>query len=288
LVAGKHFVKDFTDDVNYDFGSDGRPSPADNTWYDYFGARFLRTINVTGGQYTFISTSDDGVRVRVETSTGAVPSGFPSSPYWNVINDWSLHGRTVDYQSVTLVPGTYQIIMEYLEASGDAVIQLQVGTNKFSFSDSPKAGAAATFPVVKSIPFSESSLILNGVMNLDIPTGYTTAQWKPRLEFYELYFFDTNSYGAVEVSADGGFTWTQAGLGDTTTCPAQLSTSQCDPNTWGYSNWTPANNKDWLQRSHDLDSYINQNIGLRFKMHTDSSTQDGWWITDIQLGNAGS
>ncbi|MBA3871347.1 MAG: hypothetical protein H0X30_19570, partial [Anaerolineae bacterium] len=286
LVAGKHFVKDFTDEVNYDFGSDGRPSSADNTWYDYFAGRFLRTINVTGGQYTFISTSDDGVRVRVETSTGAVPSGFPSSPYWNVIQDWTLHGRTVDYQSVTLTPGTYQIIMEYLEASGDAVIQLQVGTNKFSFSDSPKPTAAST--LVKSIPYSESSLILNGVLNLNTPTGYTAAQWKPRLEFYELYFFDSNTYGSVEVSADGGFTWTQTGLGDTTSCP--IASGQCDPNTWGYANWTPAspNNKDWLQRSHDLSLYINQNISLRFKLHTDSSTQDGWWITDITLGNAGS
>ncbi len=288
LVAGLHFIKEFTDVINYAFRTDGRPGTASNTWYDGYGARFLRTINVTGGEYTFITTSDDGVRVRVETSTGAVPSGFPSSPYWNVINNWGTHSRYVNYQAVTLIPGSYQIIMEYFEGSGDAYAQLQVGTNKFSFSDSPKDGQGSTFPVVNSIPYSESSLILDGVLNLNTPAGYTAAQWKPRLEFYELFYFASNSYGAVEVSPDGGFTWTQTGLSDTSTCPATLPDSQCDPNTWGANNWTPQNGRDWMQRSHDLDNYINQNIGLRFKMHTDSSTQDGWWITDITLGNAGS
>ncbi len=292
LVSGLHYIKDFTDIINYDFGSDGRPGTTNDTWYDQYGGRFLRTINVTGGQYTFITTSDDGVRVRVETSTGAVPNGFPSNPFWNVINNWTSHGRTVNYQAVTLDPGSYQVVVEYYEINGDALMQLQVGTNKFSFSDSPKAGAAAGFPVVNSIPFSDSSLILDGVINLNIPAGYTTAQWKPRLEYYELFNFNSNgtTNGAVQVSTDGGFTWTQTGLSDTSTCPAGLDDTQCDPTQtapyFGISNLTPQNGYDWLLKSHDLDNYVNQNIGLRFKLHTGSSTKDGWWLTDIAIGNA--
>ncbi|MBI1280299.1 MAG: hypothetical protein GC179_19390 [Anaerolineaceae bacterium] len=283
LVAGQQFIKDFTDVINYDFGTDGRPGFASDTWYDQFGARFIRDITVTGGVYTFITTSDDGVRVRVENSDGSVPSGFPSSPYWNVINNWSFHGSTVDYKNVTLIPGAYRIIMEYFEGGGGAVAQLQVGTNKFSFSDSPKAGASSAFPVINSIPYSDSSLILNGIINLNIPAGYTTAQWKPRLEFYNLFYFASNTYGAVEVSTDGGFTWQQNNLTDN--CP--LSGWQCDPNTWGYADVRPQTGSDWILRSHDLRAYANQNIGLRFKLHTSSSTQDGWWITDIVIGNIG-
>lgn len=286
LVSGQHYIKTFTDAVNYDFGTDGRPNSGFDTWYDNYGARMIRPITVTGGEYTFIATSDDGIRVKVETSAGGVPTGIPSSPAWNIINNWNFHGRAVDYKSVTLTPGNYNIILEWFEGSGDAIVQLQVGTNRFSFSDSPKAGAGSSFPVIKSIPYSDSSLILNGVFNLNMPAGYTAAQWKPRLEYYALYFFDSNSYGAVEVSTDGGFTWTQTGLSDN--CPAALNSAQCNPNTWGYVNYTPAAGGDWVLRSHNLSSYVNQNIGLRFKMHTDASTQDGWWITDIVLGNSGT
>jgi len=123
---------------------------------------------------------------------------------------------------------------------------------------------------------------------LNTPAGYTAAQWKPRLEFYELYYFNSFSSGSVEVSPDGGFTWTQTGLIDPTTCPTQIAPSQCDPNTMGFNDWRPQSGKDWQLRSHDLDNYVNQSIGLRFRMHVASSTADGWWITDITLGNAGS
>ena len=285
LVAGTHFIKGFTDVINYDFGTDDRPGFASDTWYDNFGGRFMRDITVSGGQYTFITTSDDGVRVRVETSAGGVPTGFPSSPYWNVINDWSFHGSTVDLSYVSLTPGNYRIIMEYFEGSGGATAQLQVGTNKFSFSDSPKAGAGSAFPVVNSIPYSDSSLILNGIINLNIPAGYTAAQWKPRLDFYTLYFFDSYNYGSVEVSTDGGFTWEQNNLIDN--CPAALNGWQCDPNIWGYQDVRPETGYDWIRHSHDLSHYTNQNIGLRFKLHAASSTKDGWWITDIVIGNTG-
>jgi hypothetical protein len=286
LVEDKHFIKDFTDVINYNFGSDGRPGFANDTWYDYYGARFMRDITVTGGQYSFITTSDDGVRVRVETAAGGVPTGFPSSPYWNVINNWDFHGTEVNLATVSLVPGNYRIIMEYFEGTGGATIQLQVGTNKFSFSDSPKAGNGSTFPVINSIPYSDSSLILNGVLNLNIPAGYTAAQWKPAMEFYTLGYFASNTYGAVEVSTDGGFTWQQNNLSDN--CPAVLPSNQCDPNIWGAFDVRPETGYDWQHRSHDLSAYVNQNIGLRFKLHTSSSTRDGWWITDIVVGNNGS
>ncbi len=285
LVAGLHFIKDFRDVIDYDFGSDGRPGFADDTWYDYYGARFLRTINVTGGQYTFITTSDDGVRVRVETSTGAVPTGLPST-YWNVISNWTQHSSAVNYQNIGLVAGTYQIIMEYFEATGGATAQLQVGTNKFSFSDSPKAGVTSTFPVVNSIPYSDSSMIFNGVLNLNIPAGYTAAQWKPRLEFYTLLYFNSGTYSSVEVSTDGGFTWGQSNLSDN--CPAILNSWQCNPTITGAADVRPASGYTWQQISHDLTAYTNKSIGLRFKLHTGSSTKDGWWITDLYIANNGS
>jgi Flp pilus assembly pilin Flp len=283
LVAGKHFIKDFAPDVLFDFAADDRPPGGygDSTWYDHFAGRFFRDITVTGGAYTFITTSDDGINVRVETAAGGTPNGLPSGQ-WNVISHWSAHSRAVDYQAITLDPGNYRIIGEYYEGSGSAVAQIQVGTNKFSFSDSPKASAVST--EVNTIPYSESALILNGVINLTTPTGYTAAQWKPRLEFYQLFDFAASNNGRVEVSTDGGFVWNQTNLN--ANCP---SGTACDPNTFGDNDWTPSNGKDWQLRSHDLSSYVNQNLSLRFKLVSpNGTTRDGWWVTDIVIGNSGA
>jgi hypothetical protein len=220
---------------------------------------------------------------------GGTPSGLPTST-WNVINNWNYHGRTVDYQNVSLGAGNYRVIMEWFEGSGDATIQLQVGTNKFSFSDSPQAGAGGTFPVVNSTKYSSSSLILNGVINLNIPTGYTSAQWKPRLEYYSLYYINGGTKAMVEVSNDGGFTWIQDNLSNN--CPDGLeSWWQCSPTTWGWQDRRPQSDYDWGLFSLDLSSYVNQNIGLRFRLETTGSggtTYDGWWITDVVIGNNGA
>ncbi|MBN8617422.1 MAG: hypothetical protein J0L63_00865 [Anaerolineae bacterium] len=278
LTQPNYYIKDFTTEINYDMGSSDRPPGGfTNTWYDQFGARFIRTITVSGGEYTFISTSDDGVRVRVDPG--------PSSPFWNAINNWTFHGRTVNLGTLSLAAGTYTVVVEYFEGSGDAVIQLQVGTNRFSFSDSPKAGVGSSFPVINSTNYSNQSLLLDGVINLNTPSGYTSTTWRPRLEFWTLFAFESNTYGAVEVSTNGGFTWTQTNLSNN--CPIYVWPQGpfCDPNIWGYDTWTPADGDDWRQQSHDLRSYINQNIGVRFRLFTSQYTRDGWWITDIQVNN---
>jgi hypothetical protein len=64
-------------------------------------------------------------------------------------------------------------------------------------------------------------------------------------------------------------------------CP---SGAQCNPTIWGWADWLEANG-DWQLRSHDLRTYANRNIGLRFRLNTTSSVRDGWWITEIQVNN---
>jgi hypothetical protein len=64
-------------------------------------------------------------------------------------------------------------------------------------------------------------------------------------------------------------------------CP---SGAQCGAIIYGWSDWMPING-DWQLRSHDLRSYANRNIGLRFRLLTTSSVRDGWWITEIAVNN---
>lgn len=278
------YIRDTAAEINFDFGSTDRPfgAPTNSTgssWDDSYMARMMRSITVTGGEYTFISTSDDGVRVRYDG---------PSSGW--AINNWTYHSRSIDLGTVTLSPGTYQITLEWFEGGGDAVVALQVGTNNFSFSDSPKAGASSSFPRVTSTAYGNSSLMLNGVINLNVPTGLSPSLWVPRLNYYTLYWLDNNNQAAVEVSDDGGFNWIQDNLWNN--CPGFVwpDGPWCDPNIWGYAFWLPIvvsgeTPQNWQLRSHDLRTYANRNLGIRFRLYTESSVRDGWWITDITINN---
>ncbi|MBI5669450.1 MAG: hypothetical protein HZC41_15710 [Chloroflexi bacterium] len=287
LSNGKALPKYVSDEIVYDFGSSGRPpgaplGSAGSAWDNYFAGRWLRTISVLDGEYTFITTSDDGVRMRYEPADNPATS----APYtWNLINNWNDHGRVVDMKSVTLSAGDYNVIVEWYEGSGDAVIIVQAGNNNFSFSDSPRASAAGD--VVYSVPYGNSSLLLNGVLNLNKPTGLPSSLWKPSLRYYTYYDLDTGSSANVEVSIDGGLTWTKNNLYGT--CP---SGAYCSPTITGGSgssnDWMPPS--DWQWRVHDLTTYGNRTASnnflvVRFRLNTLGNLHDGWWITEITVNN---
>ncbi len=274
-------------DINFDFGSSGRPpgapsGSAGSTWNNFYGARFERDISVAAGQFTFITVSDDGVRLRYVANTpcvnttppndGSPPNELlpPSGP-WNIINNWSLHSRTVNMSTVTLPAGNHCLVLEWFEAGGDAVIILTAGNNTFSYSDSPKLVAGT--PDINSIPYGNSALVLNGVLNL---VG-TTA---PVLEFWTQYDLNPGNFARVEVSQDGGFTWEQADLGTAGSCD---TTSFCNPTigSSGSDVLSPAGT--WVYRRHNLASYVGRQIGLRFRLQTSNSVDDGWWFTDLQV-----
>jgi hypothetical protein len=241
--------------------------------------RWYRDISVLPGDYTFITTSDDAVRLRYDTIPPTSPATGTAS--WNIINNWSTHARTVDMSTVTLAAGNYQLILEWFEGTGGATIILQVGNNNFSFSDSPKASASPTSPVIPSVAYGNSSLILDGLINLNRPTGVPAASWIPRLQYYTYYQLGASATARPEVSFDGGFSWTTSNLQNN--CPSGFG-ARCNPIISGTISWLPVNG-DWELRSHDLRSYVNQNIGLRFRLNTTSNVLDGWWITEINVNN---
>lgn len=271
--------------ITYDFGTTGRPfgaptGGAGSTWDDYYMGRFIRNIDVLAGDYTFITTSDNAVRLRYDTTPPSAPAG------WNIINNWTNHSRTVNMGTVHLDAGQYSLLMEWYEGDQSAVIMLQVGNNNFSFSDSPRA--CTTCDWVPSVPYGNSSLILDGVLNLNTPinasTGLPVANFYPRMQFFTYYELGSGWSARTEVSIDGGFGWTQNNLNQN--CPAGLPGGQCDPTIWGTNTWLPIQGRDWMARSHDLRSYVNQYVALRFRLNApNADLKDGWWITEIQVNN---
>jgi hypothetical protein len=271
-------------DIYHDFRSTGRPpgGTTDNTWYDTYAGRWVRDITVQAGEYTFISISDDGVRLKWEALPLTSPCGT-AAPCWNLINNWTFHGRFVDVGKANFAAGNYRLTLEWFEAGGDATIILSAGKNNFSFGDSPKAGNGPLFPVVNSIPNGNSSLILRRPLRL---VGTT----RPVLEYWTRYRMGGTAN--VEVSVNGGFDWTSNNLNSGTSgfsCPSffSCSASYSGAYPWNFGQGTPTNPDnpgDWQGRQNNLSDYVSSGfINLRFRLNTGTSVDDGWYITDIQV-----
>lgn len=99
------------DELNYSWGS-GVPESS-LVGKDYFSVRFQGSIQaVQAGTYTFYTTSDDGVRLRVAGQ--------------QVVNNWTNHGRTENSGTISLTAGQIApIILEFYERTGAAVIKLE-------------------------------------------------------------------------------------------------------------------------------------------------------------------
>ncbi|MCA9978911.1 MAG: immune inhibitor A, partial [Anaerolineales bacterium] len=89
-------------------------------------------------------------------------------------------------------------------------------------------------------------------------------------------------FGFVQVSTDGGYTWTS--LEDN----EEYSTYDYDPNAHptvianlpGLTSWIP----DWITLTYDLGAYADQDILVAFRMVTDWGTHyGGWWIDNVYV-----
>lgn len=92
---------------NYGFGGPGSPVPNDNFLIRYTG----EILASETGTYSFRTNSDDGMRVFIN---GAL-----------IINDWSLHAAQFAFGNINLTQGErYSIVVEYFEAGGESVAEL--------------------------------------------------------------------------------------------------------------------------------------------------------------------
>jgi hypothetical protein len=95
--------------INFSWGSG---APASGVGADTFSVRWTGQVEAPAtGTYTFITNSDDGVRLWVNGT--------------QLVNNWTNHGPTENSGNINLTAGQkYSIRMEYYENAGGAVIQL--------------------------------------------------------------------------------------------------------------------------------------------------------------------
>ncbi|MET7464387.1 PA14 domain-containing protein [Nonomuraea sp. NPDC005501] len=95
--------------VNFDWGS-ASPDPAIGA--DTFSARWSGKVVADKAEtYTFITTSDDGVRLWVDGRL--------------IIDAWSDHSKREDTAAIALSAGSHDLRMEFYDGGYDAIAELR-------------------------------------------------------------------------------------------------------------------------------------------------------------------
>lgn len=241
---------------------------------DNWGVRWIRPVQLTAGvTYNFQTFSDDGVRLWINDRDGTTATAFgtpdmPTDAGW-IINRWDNHSVARDDAQLTITSPTdltdRYLYLEFFENGGNATIGLSAAVNSFSISDSPNTwNGSGWVPVTSTVP-GNASIMLDGFIDLsDTSRSYY-------LEYARMWDVSSapNNAFYVEVSTDGGFTWTTIGS-------ETISGSS--------ENIRPTRN--WEDRIIDLTAYEgNDTVTFRFRIDTRSATvgDDGYFITNIAV-----
>ncbi len=94
--------------INFDYGDTGSPDPSIS--HDTFSARWTANQFFAAGNYTFTTTTDDGVRLYIDGNL--------------VIDKWIGQPTTSYTTAIALTEGIHEIKMEYFQSYGGAVAKL--------------------------------------------------------------------------------------------------------------------------------------------------------------------
>jgi hypothetical protein len=95
--------------INFNWKSSS-PDPSINK--DHYIVRWTKTQNFVAGNYRFISTSDDGIRVWLDNNL--------------LIDQWNDHAFKIDSADRNVTSGNHIIKIEYYENSGESVAKFNI------------------------------------------------------------------------------------------------------------------------------------------------------------------
>ena len=105
------------------------------------------------------------------------------------------------------------------------------------------------------------------------------------LTFWHNYQFEGTGYdgSVLEISTDGGVTWTDLGAHITGNGYNGTVSTCCSNPLGGRQAWT-GDLTSWTQVTVDLSSFAGQSAKIRWRLGCDSSVSDvGWYIDDVQI-----
>lgn len=224
----------------------GKPLTADEVYSDWAIANILNDTSVQKGQYGYSGGTD-------------VPTFFPNETYSYCPSDW-------ENASVS------QYGTDYLEfdCEGSFTLQFQGVGQVGILPENAFSGDFAFW----SNRGDESDMTMTREFDLTQVTGDVNLKYKVWFEIEELW-----DYAYLEVSDDGGKTWT--------ILETKYGTSenpQGNAYGWGYS----GSSNGWQEEFIDFSEYAGKSILIRFEYITDAAVNlDGLMVDDIELEAAG-
>lgn len=327
-LGNRWYVEDFIagDALEIDFGDTGPAlAPGNFLWEDNFAAEYRRWISVDQPyRYVFYVRSDDGVRMGVTNMPlTSELRNFPETEedinlpanvdnyndpidapdrgliyYNNIIDKWFDQGPTVYQGAVSLVPNSdgtprgYLLTVQYYERFGSGEIALGISGPNSSFGDSPLLVPTTNTINEPANYLSNTALILNGLLDL-------RSSNEPIITYYTKYDMrDIDATAYLEVSTDGGFTWTRDNLRNPAVIVPGGFVEANSATSWGGRYGNPGDD-NWDLRSNYLGAYKGNLLMVRWRLDVDADRDtvtatyernnryaDGVNITDINIFDA--
>ncbi|HEX6660080.1 MAG TPA: PA14 domain-containing protein, partial [Ilumatobacter sp.] len=199
-LAGAPVLSRTDEAIDFDWSSG---APADGVPANSFSARWTKLVNFDeAGGYKFTVTSDDGVRLFVDGQL--------------VLDKWVFQSRTTNTANVGLTQGEHQIVLEYFDASGDAVAKfdyeptsepappLSTPSSPWAaeyFADRDLGGSPVLTRNDEKVDFDWGS----GGPGSGVPTDDFSARWSKSLDVAEpgAYEFTVSGDDGVRLFVDG-------------------------------------------------------------------------------------
>ncbi|EFO80305.1 fibronectin type III domain-containing protein [Oscillochloris trichoides DG-6] len=139
--------------INYDWGTNTPGSGKWGVWGDHFSVRWTGQFSFVAGDYTFITTADDGIRVWIDGNL--------------IIDRWEI--SSTEYRvSRTMTAGAHDIKVEYYDLEGAARAQ---------FRWEPINRVPATPSNLRTGTTSQTSITLHWQDNATNEEGYKLYKW---------------------------------------------------------------------------------------------------------------
>jgi beta-glucosidase len=144
-LEGKAAIKREEKTIDFKAASGADISAIDGMQPGNFSIRYRGTITPTKDEtFTFYARSDDGVRVILDGKT--------------IIDDWNDHGARVRTETLGMKAGQkYELVVEYYDRGGEALLQFGCGPLPESFTPADLAAIRSADAVIVCAGFSDQN-----------------------------------------------------------------------------------------------------------------------------------
>jgi hypothetical protein len=272
-------------------------TPADGATGQLVSPTFTWNAATEAATYTLEIATDAAFTSIVHTASGLTATSYSGATlnsnthyYWRVraVNACGIGSNSAAFSFTTQpLPGdcpvgaTAEIVYSQGFESGLAGWTHSGTGDTWALSTANPHSGTQSFFAADPATVSDQRLVSPAIA---IPAGFTPVS----LKFWNWQHMETRTGGCydggiLEVSTNGGTTWTQLGGASLLTDPYDGPVSASFGNPLANLNaWCGNNPQPYLNSIVDISSYAGQTVQFRFRLGSDNSvSRPGWYIDDV-------